>query len=293
MVRDLIEVDIFWAYALGAMFAAAAARQIKQLKEDDSIESKFNNKYIVTIILYMALFFGPSGLYLLWAFPHWESMQVFWTHSQIPAWFAIMFGITNVTNGILGYFVVRWLAKQERYYEANLQWVIGYFCMFFVLVYGWDGTGWQRFLYDATITGIPWTPGVHMGFAWLTSNVAITLLVMGIMILPPLFIIASKWVAQSAEFEPDAKKKENIPKSRLLILVVALLGALGVGLGSAYAAAAISQLFKFILLPSMVWWLAGLVGGIIGLIVFMVPMWIFVFRRGQLLNKVFEKYGFG
>ena len=77
----MIEVDIFWSFALGAMFAAAAGRQIKNLKDEDGYESLVSNKYFVAVLIYCALFFNPSGVYLLHAFPHWESMQVFWVHA--------------------------------------------------------------------------------------------------------------------------------------------------------------------------------------------------------------------
>ena len=62
-----------------------------------------------------------------------------------------------------------------------------YFGMFFILVYGWDGLGYDRFFYDRDmVAGSPaWTPGVGTGgtilgtaeAAWhfITSSVALTL----------------------------------------------------------------------------------------------------------------------
>lgn len=239
----MIQVDVFWSYALGAMFAAAACRQLK------SEENFFVNKYFITIVVYLALFFAPSGLYLLWAFPHWESMQVFWQHSQIPPGLVIIFGITNVTNGILGYLVVWFLAKRDHFHLAQMQWMIGYFCMFFILVHGWDGTGYQRFLYDATLTGMPWTLG-SFGVEWVFSNVAITLYVMGILILPPLFYFASTWMVKAAREDPGVKDK--VPKgllAHLIAIIVAFIGVFAVAFGLVILASIVCWSIELLLIP--------------------------------------------
>ena len=95
----MIQVDIFWAYGIGATFAIAAARQLKKEKH------MFDNKYFLTMILFQALFFVPAGMVLLWNFPNWESMQVFPTHGAIPLSLIILWSVTNIANAALAYVV--------------------------------------------------------------------------------------------------------------------------------------------------------------------------------------------
>ncbi len=306
----VIQVDIFWSYALGAMFAAAACRQLKQET------NKWANKYFIGTVLYLALFFAPSGLYLVWTFTAWESMQVFAYPQMIPAWLVIIFGITNVTNGILGYLVVWALTKKNRYYEAWLQTVIGYFLMFFVLVHGWDGTGYQRFLYDASApwnggiwsagmlikTGTLWTHGM-LDTLWVLSPVALTLVGMGILILPPLFIYCSKWMVQGIETDPSIKEKAP-SKSRVIIF--ALISVFGLTFGLVLLSSMACWFFTFILNvfnPAFSSYLAPLVaypnwtisinsiiGMCIGLPIVLIPAYLFVLRRGAVFFKVYEKF---
>jgi hypothetical protein len=77
--------------------------------------------------------------------------------------------------------------------------------MFFILVYGWDGLGYDRFFYDRDmLAGSPaWTPGVVSGGTWLglagaalrflVSSVARTLYLDGIYLLPPFFWLFVRW----------------------------------------------------------------------------------------------------
>ncbi len=89
----MVQVDVFWSFALGAGFAAAAARQ---LKDDDK---PFESVYFIKTLLFMSLIFVPSGVILLWGFPEWETMQV-GSYKTIPAWLAGLFVLTNVSQGI-------------------------------------------------------------------------------------------------------------------------------------------------------------------------------------------------
>ena len=192
----MVQVDVFWSYALGATFASAACRQ---LKDDDK---PFYNKYFVYTVLYLACIFAPSGVYLLWNFPHWETMQVARSHADIPAWLVVVFAVTNITQGILGYWVCYKFIQKGRYYAAHLQWFLGYLCMFFILLYGWDGTGWQRFLYDATMHGgTLWSPGIHDGLGFITSNVCLTLFVMGLFVIPFMGVPVAVWIKEGARMD--------------------------------------------------------------------------------------------
>ncbi|MBF6176582.1 hypothetical protein [Nocardia blacklockiae] len=92
------------------------------------------------------MLFAPSGVYLLWAYPEWETMQVADGHSSQPAWLVTVFVITNVTQGVLGYRVGQLLISSGHRYVAFLRAGVAYFAMFFILVHVWDGRGYQRFL---------------------------------------------------------------------------------------------------------------------------------------------------
>ena len=271
----MVQVDVFWSYSLGASFAAAAARQLE--KE----ESPFINKYFIYTILYLACIFAPSGIYLLWNFPHWETMQVASTHGDLPAWLVVGFSVTNITQGILGFLVSWFFIKRGRFLAAHMQWFIGYFFMFFILIYGWDGTGWQRFLYDATVSnGVLWTEGTHMGFAFLCSNVAMTLLGMGFFVMPFLVWPMIKWISLGALLDPDVPQ-DKIPSSKALLESIAM-GIFVLGLGSAAGTAILAGIIgKIVGSP--------LTGAFIAIPVFFVIARFFLFKKGQPGYKIFEK----
>lgn len=207
----MVQVDVFWSYAIGAGIAVASARQIRQQSQLENVKS-FDTKAFRNNLLFLSMLFAPSGLYLLWAFPSWETMHVAAGGKEvIPAWLATAFALTNITQGILGYAVASWFIKRGKLYGAYLQWIAGYFCMYFILVHGWDGTGYQRF-FSATpgeLTGWTWSTAG----AWLTSDVAIALYVMGIFFIPSLVFLMSSPVkagyALSDEVDAEAARKRS------------------------------------------------------------------------------------
>jgi hypothetical protein len=234
----MVQVDIFWSYAIGSGFAAAAGRQIRAITcpkastiADNKKPSVFQNNYFIYNLLFLACAFAPSGIYLLWNFPHWETMQVAYSHTDIPAWLVTMFAITNITQGILGFWVTSKLFQKGHYYAGHLQWFLGYFCMFFILLHGWDGLGWQRFLYDPTITGMPWTPGQYMGIDFFWSNVALTLYTMGIIIVPGILFPMAKWIREGAEAD-ETLPREMVPTGVFKLIIFSLIGVFIVSLGS-------------------------------------------------------------
>jgi len=192
----MVQVDVFWSFALGAGFAASAAPQLR--KEDRPFETPF----FVRTLLYLSILFVPSGAVLLWGFPEWETMQV-GSYRTIPAWLVGLFNMTNITQGILGFWAAYRLIRAGRTYSAWLIAVIGYFCMFFILVHGWDGTGYQRFFYCCKGWGAEtctsWSSGDFSVLRWLGSPVAIALAGMGVVMLPLLFSWMSGWVKQGYE----------------------------------------------------------------------------------------------
>ena len=208
----MVEVDVFWAYGIGAGFAAAATHQIAAGHATAPQGwPRWFSPYLTVTVLYCALLFAPSGLYLLWAFPDWETMQVARDHASLPAWLVTAFAFTNVSQGVLGYWVTQRLIRAGRRYLASLQMWIAYFGMFFVLVHGWDGRGYQRFFSADREVFESWPRGPSFGEAlsragdWLTSPVALTLAAMSVIVVVLLWIVAS-WLR-------DGHRLANVSRS--------------------------------------------------------------------------------
>lgn len=215
----MVQVDVFWSYGIGAGFAVAAARQLRLrrdlIERGDATAAEFaaageavageraprrkpgrastvwadftellQNRHMVKTILYAALLFAPSGVYLVWGFPEWETMQA--GTRAMPAWLIALFAITNVTQAILAFWVTERLITRGRQYLGLLQAWAGYFGMFFILVNGWDKTGWQRFFSENRADFEAWDaePALDQVTGWLTSNVALTLYAMGAVLIP-------------------------------------------------------------------------------------------------------------
>jgi hypothetical protein len=274
----MVQVDIFWSYAIGAGFSLAAYRQLQQLGSGVSVNraktakrvadksarnriiskpNPFENAYFIKSLLYLALLFAPSGIYLLWAFPSWETMHVFADKAAIPAWLVVIFAITNVTQGILGYWVTYKLTTLKKHYAAFLQPFIGYFLMFFILVNGWDNKGYQRFLSATGEDFLRWDWSV--GLSWLKSDVALTLGVMGIIIIPVMLYWLSTWTKEGYTIGENVDQERAARMSPLKLTALLLLMVFGVCLGFAVLAA--------FLINVLGWWL--------GLLAFAVVFYMF------------------
>lgn len=178
----MVQVDVFWAYGLSSGLALAAADELRRAPERPLVETRG----FTWMLIWTALVFAPSGLYLLWAFPSWETMFVARDHSSIPAWLVALFGFTNVSQAILGYAVTAHCLRRGKTRAAWAQLWGSYFFFFFILIVGWDGTGYRRFLYAGD--GSDWTGGVELPWtAFFGSPVFFTLLGMGVVFLPTYF----------------------------------------------------------------------------------------------------------
>lgn len=194
----MVEVDVFWAYGIGASAAAAAGTPVARAK------NPLDTPHFSRALMLLSVVWAPTGLLLLLRHPSWETMQVADSFGDIPVWLVLAFGITNVTQGILGFGVGAWLLSQGRRYLAQLNWMAGYFAMFFVLLYGWDGLGYDRFLYDRDMfAGAPWSPGAGLqpgaGVEFLVSSVAQTLYLDGAYLLPPLLGMVGAWQREESD----------------------------------------------------------------------------------------------
>lgn len=182
----MVQVDIFWSYGLAAGLTIAARRHLKKEPKP------FDNPYFTAIMLWTALVFAPSGIYLLWAFPDWETMFVARNHHDIPAWVACAFAATNITQAILGYYVTYRLIRAGKDRAATLQTVWSHGAMLWILAIGWDGTGWKRFTYSGT--GTEWADGVvYPWTGFFSSSVFYTLLGMGVVFIPTYFGLIHRW----------------------------------------------------------------------------------------------------
>lgn len=229
----MVQVDVFWAYGLGANLAWAAGRQL--VKKDKPYESG----YFVWTLLFLALVWAPTGSLLLFRHPSWETMQAAENLAAIPIFLTIGFGITNITQGILGFWIGLMLMQKGRYYLANLNWIFGYLGMLFILLYAWDGMGYDRFLYDRDmLPGSPaWTSGASTGATlagaleaipkFMTSSVAMTLYLDAVYLLIPLFYLTVVW------YQTGLRQDGIQPPGGGKVLTTYLMAVFVVGLGAA------------------------------------------------------------
>jgi hypothetical protein len=222
----MVQVDVFWSYAIGAGFATAAGRQLKE--RATKRKPRLEDPYLLANVLFLALIFAPSGLYLVWEFPSWETMHV--GDRSMPGWLVTLFAVTNVSQGILGYFVVEWLIARGRGYLAYLQVIAGYFAMFFILVHGWDGEGYQRFFSATRADYESWSGDWT---AWLTSDVALTLLGMGVILVPVMLGLIASWMTRGARLAAPGSGARSLSPAGAV--TAALATVFGGGLGLAIA----------------------------------------------------------
>ncbi|KAF9956364.1 hypothetical protein BGZ70_009931 [Mortierella alpina] len=126
----MIEVDVFWSFSFGALFAACSAGSLKNQDQFWSTPS------FVYSLLFLSLIFAPSGLYLLWDNPGWESMFVLGDKNEIHAILPTVFAFTNVLLGIIGYYAAYipcyiWLKQSATQPNSKSRMVLA--CVFYIL----------------------------------------------------------------------------------------------------------------------------------------------------------------
>jgi len=271
----MVQVDVFWSYAIGAGTAVAATRQLRERSRARDRRGETDvfaeNPWFTKTVLFLALIFGPSGAYLLWQFPSWETMHV--GDRSMPAWLVTLFVVTNVTQGVLGFAVTRRLLLLGRGYLAYLQTIIGYFLMFFILAHGWDGTGYQRFFSSRPETFADWTASTIP--SWFTSDVALTLVGMGVVLVPVLVGTIVRWMREGYALGGDYAPLGH-PAGAATLVVATLLTVFGAGLGTAVGATV----------------LMNVLGPILGAIVFVPVVWFAGLRRGGLIERLYRLWSF-
>lgn len=275
----MVQVDVFWSYGIGSTFAVAASRQLLTAHARAPRRAAasgvgafnrvgggraggaprdggaFDSKFFLRTVLYLALLFAPSGIWLLWAFPSWETMHA--GGRDLPAWLVAAFAITNVTQGILGFWVAHRLIVRGRTYAAYLNIVLAYFAMFFVLVHGWDGTGYQRFFSATREDFLGW--GRTPIASWFTSDVALTLYGMGVFLVPVMLGWVSAWIRDGYAYA-DPVREAGLRAPRPAALSLAFLAVVfGAGLGSAILASVLIHQLGWLLgagiFAAAAWWL--------------------------------------
>jgi hypothetical protein len=241
----MVQVDVFWAYGLGASLAIAAGPQLARE------EKPFEGKYFSSLLLFLSIFWAPCGVLLVLRHPSWQTMQLAPDLSSISEWLIVAFGITNITQGILGYWLTIKLLKAGKERLARFNWIIGYFGMCFILLYGWDGLGYDRFLYDRDmLPGHPaWVPGVATEsgamsalFALFTkSSVGWTLFIESLYMFPPLVFLIKRGKREAGLYLSD---QERLPVS---VLGAHMFGVFGVGLGGAAFTALLVRKIAYLL----------------------------------------------
>lgn len=227
----MVQVDVFWSYAIGAGCGVAAVTP-----------TAAPERRLTATVLFLGCVFAPSGAWLLWRFPSWETMHAATGPADLPGWLVAGFALTNVSQGFFGYVVAQSLWRRGHRYLAWLQMPLGYLAMFFILAYGWDGTGYRRFF----SAGSDWRAGPLDVRGFLTSDVALTLYAMAVVLVPLVLWMQASWWGAG-------------PGRMTALILVAIFG-LGLGpavaatvllstLGAAIGAAAVAVLLVLVLHP--------------------------------------------
>ncbi len=271
----MVQVDIIWSYAFGASFAAAAARQLGKQ------ESPFVSKYFMFTLLFLSLLFVPSGVYLLWEHTQWETMQVAISKDDIPSWLTTLFVLTNVTQGIVGYFISYKFARAKNYFAAHVNWIIAWIIFWFILVCGWDCTGYQRFLYDMSVNnGELWAPGKHMGLSFFySSNVWWSLVLMALFFAPMLIYGYVQFIREGMENDPSIPQ-EAIPSPIKIQIIV-----FGIQWVVSLACAILVSILVMQLYTLTVSYIAAY---IIGIFSFSIVAYFLLFKREKILHKLLK-----
>ena len=197
-------------------------------------EDAFNNKYFLKNLLFLSLLFVPSGAVLLWSNPSWETMQV-GKYETIPQWLVGIFSTTNVTQGLMGFYLTYKALMKGKYYQASLHTYLSYLGFFFILVNGWDNKGYQRFFSRNRESFDDWSWSNVV--PWAFCDAAMILYTYGGVFLPLMYYWLLDWMLKGKDMEagieeplelldrvPEAMKKMN--QFNLAIFGGALGGAI-------------------------------------------------------------------
>lgn len=255
-----VQAAPLWAYGIGATFAVAAGRQLQWWErsvrgEGVRTRSRAANPYLALTLLYAALLLAPTGMYLLWQNPAWSTMQVAGDHDGVWAGFALLYVACVVVGALLGFLAARLFVLVGAGYWAYLQAVAGYFLLFFTLVHGWDGRGYQRLLSVDPRAFAGWSADgaagdspVNRCLAFVTSGTFLALLVFGTAVMGTMLLAEIGWLVEGWRL-PGAAADLKVPR----VVAVAIAGA------GVYVLPFAGALGASVLVRLLGWWLgAGL-----------------------------------
>eukprot|EP01064_Diplonema_japonicum_P039203 TRINITY_DN977_c0_g1_i1.p1 TRINITY_DN977_c0_g1~~TRINITY_DN977_c0_g1_i1.p1 ORF type:complete len:279 (+),score=27.63 TRINITY_DN977_c0_g1_i1:46-882(+) len=212
----MIQVDVFWSYAMGAFFACCAGPLLSKHKNTTE------NWYFAYTAIFLSCIFAPSGVFLLNRNPGWETMFVFDHHSfgeksLLAAFIPTAFGCTNTLLGLIGFWVSHKLMRSNKRWLATYFFMSSYMGMFSIL-----GFGYGRFLFQGTIDD--WRAGKQCHIETIFSfEITRVILAMGLFVGPGLLYPILSWRSQL----PTAliKQDRNVIFSTLIVnLILITLG---------------------------------------------------------------------
>lgn len=192
----MVQVDVFWTFGIGASFAVAAHRQIKE--ENKEGKKWYESRFFRYNLFFHSLVFVPSGVYLLWANTGWETMYML--NKNMPAIIPCFFTMTNMLCAILGYWVAYHFITAGNMRAANATWAFGWGMLVLIL-----SIGWRRFTYAGTFED--WNGNITEWYSYLalpikqyaitdffSSHIFWALIGMGVVFIPTLVIPILKWL---------------------------------------------------------------------------------------------------
>jgi len=142
-------------------------------------------------------------------------------------------------------------------------------------VHGWDGTGYRRFFSATKADFLSWK--LSNIPAWFVSDVALTLIIFGVLMVPLLLLMMSAWILEGARQgdaasggTPEATRGQVAGR----ILKMIFVGALGLAIAAS-------------LLVRLAGWIFGAAWGwALGLLVFFAAAYLLALRRGAYLHRL-------
>lgn len=250
-----VQAAPLWAYAVGATFAVAAGRQLQWWErsvrgEGVRTRSRAANPYLALTLLYAALLPAPTGVYLLWQNPAWATMHVARDHDGVWAGFALFYVASVVVGALLGFLAARLFVLVGAGYWGYLQAVAGYFLLFFTLIHGWDGTGYERLLSADPRAFAGWSADgaandsvINRCLAFATSGTFLALLVFGLAVIGTMLLAEIGWLVEGWRL-PGAAADLKVPG----VVAVAIAGA------GVYALPFAGALGASVLVRLVGWW---------------------------------------
>ena len=116
---------------MGAMFAYSA-KHFFRINHSAPAPTFLVNWYFVYTVLYLSIFFAPSGAYLLWQYTGWETM-FFYRRSDLHGLLPTIFAATNVLLGVLGFLITGAFLANNYRKIASLLGIYSYGIMFAIL----------------------------------------------------------------------------------------------------------------------------------------------------------------